>query len=155
TPWNPPYYRRLIEASGFVKAKDLLAFLFRMRGEHAFALPDRYRDHAERALRGRRLVFRDLRRADFTDEVARCWEIYNAAWERNWGFFPMSHESFLHEAKVIKHIGQEEFAFLAEIDGVPAGFVIVLPDYHPVFRRIGNGRLLPTGLFRILAAKRS
>ena len=52
----------------------------------------------------------------------------------------MSHESFLHEAKVIKYIGQEEFAFLAEIDGEPAGFVIVLPDYHHVFKTIGSER---------------
>ncbi|HEX3867651.1 MAG TPA: hypothetical protein VHV78_12900 [Gemmatimonadaceae bacterium] len=153
TTWNPEYYPALVESAGFVKAKDLLAFLFVMQGDGAFTLPDRYQALADRALRGRALQFRDLRRADFDQEVARCWEIYNSAWERNWGFFPMSHESFLHEARVIKHIGQEEFAFLAEVDGEPAGFAIVLPDYHHIFRTIGTGRLLPTGVFRILGAR--
>ena len=85
--------------------------------------------------------------------MARCWEIYNEAWERNWGFFPMSHQSFLHEAKVLKYIVWPEFTFMAEIDGEPAGFMIIVPDFHHVFKAIGNGRLLPTGLFKLLRAK--
>lgn len=154
TTWNPTYYPSLLESAGFTKAKDLLAYYFATTpGEHEFTLPDRYREHAERALSGKELVFRDLDIGNFEKEVERCWEIYNAAWERNWGFFPMSRDSFLHEAKVLKHIIWPDFAFIAEVNGEPAGFMIIVPDYHHAFKAVGNGRLFPTGLFKILAAR--
>jgi GNAT superfamily N-acetyltransferase len=153
TTWNPPYYAELLESAAFTKAKDLLAYFFSLEGARPFELPERYRVHAERALRGRRLVFRDLVLSEFEREVERCWDIYNAAWERNWGFVPMSRESFVHEALVLKYLVWPEFTFMAEVDGEPAGFMIIVPDYHQAFKAIGNGRLLPTGIFKILSAK--
>jgi hypothetical protein len=153
TTWNPPHYAGLLESAGFAKAKDLLAYYFALQGPTALELPERYRLHAERALQGERLVFRQLDIRQFDAEVERCWEIYNSAWERNWGFFPMSRESFRHEAKVLKYIVLPQFTCMAEVNGEPAGFMINVPDYHPVFREIGNGRLFPTGLFKLLRAK--
>jgi GNAT superfamily N-acetyltransferase len=154
TTWNPPYYPTLVESAGFAKAKDLLAYYFPREGNRIFELPDRYRAHAERALRGDRLTFRDLDLKNFDREVERCWQIYNSAWEDNWGFFPMSHDSFLHEAKVLKYIIWPEFAFIAEVNGEPAGFMIIVPDFHHAYKAVGDGRLLPTGLFKLLGAKK-
>jgi hypothetical protein len=99
------------------------------------------------------LVFRDLDMRNFAAEVDRCWEIYNSAWEKNWGFFPMSRASFLHEAKVLKYIVIPQFTFMAEVNGEPAGFMVIVPDYHRAYKKIGTGRLLPTGLLKILTAK--
>ena len=154
TTWNPRYYSTLVDGAGFAKAKDLIAYHISIETEQPFVLPERYQRHAERAMQGNRLTFRDIDIRDFDREVERCWEIYNEAWEKNWGFFPMSHDSFVHEAKVLKHIVWKNLAFIAEVNGDPAGFLIVLPDYHRAFKAIGNGRLLPTGIFKILAAKR-
>jgi hypothetical protein len=153
TTWNPRYYPALVDRAGFAKAKDLLAYNFPLQGQGAFEIPERYRLHAERALEGKKLTFRELNFKKFTADVERCWEIYNSAWERNWGFFPMSHDSFLHEAQVLKYIVWPQFTFMAEIDGKPAGFMVIVPDFHHAFKAIGNGRLLPTGLFKLLAAK--
>lgn len=154
TTWNPRYYPTLIENAGFAKAKDLLAYFFPMQGERAFELPERVKSMAERALGGRRLTFRDLDLKDFSAEVERCWEIYNDAWEPNWGFVPMSKESFKHEAQILKYIVFPQFTFMAEVNGEPAGFMIIVPDFHHAFKAVGNGRLLPTGIFKILAAKK-
>ena len=41
TTWNPRYYPTLVEAAGFAKAKDLLAYFFPMQGERAFEMPER------------------------------------------------------------------------------------------------------------------
>jgi GNAT superfamily N-acetyltransferase len=153
TTWNPPYYPALVESVGFGKAKDLLAYYLPLSGPAALELPERYRLHAERALQGRSLVFRDLDLRKFAKEVDRCWEIYNSAWERNWGFFPMSRESFLHEAQVLRYIVIPQFTFMAEVNGEPAGFMVIVPDYHRVYKTIGSGRLLPTGLFSLLRAR--
>lgn len=154
TPWNPRYYPALVENAGFAKAKDLLAYYFPMSGAEAFQMPERVVRIAQRALGAHTLTFRDLDMKNFKAEVDRCWEIYNSAWEANWGFFPMSRESFAHEAQVLKFIVIPEFAFVAEIDGEPAGFMIIVPDFHRTFKEIGNGRLLPTGLFKLLGAKK-
>ncbi len=153
TTWNPRYYQTLVEGAGFTKAKDLLAYFFPMQGERAFEMPERVTKLAERALGGT-LKFRDLDLKNFKAEVDRCWEIYNDAWEPNWGFFPMSKESFLHEAQVLKYIVWQRFTFMAEVNGEPAGFMIIVPDYHHAFKAVGNGRLFPTGLFKLLAAKK-
>jgi hypothetical protein len=65
----------------------------------------------------------------------------------------MSRESFTHEAQVLKYIVNPRFTLMAEVNGEPAGFMIIVPDFHHAFKAIGNGRLLPTGLFKLLAAK--
>ncbi|MEO9037432.1 MAG: N-acetyltransferase, partial [Gemmatimonadaceae bacterium] len=154
TTWNPTYYPTLVDRAGFRKAKDLLAYHFPLEGASKFEFPERYRKLAERTMRGHSLTFRDLDLKNFGAEVERCWEIYNAAWEKNWGFFPMSRESFVHEAKVLKFLVWPNFTFMAEVDGEPAGFMIIVPDFHHAFKAVGNGRLLPTGIFKILAAKK-
>jgi GNAT superfamily N-acetyltransferase len=154
TTWNPPYYPALLERAGFAKAKDLLAYYFNVMADPPSTLPERYRALAERARLGKSLKFRDLNLKDFANEVERCWEIYNSAWEKNWGFFPMSRESFLHEAQVLKYIVNPPLAFIAEVNGEPAGCMIIVPDFHHAFKSIGNGRLFPTGLFTLLSAKR-
>lgn len=154
TTWNPRYYASLLERAGLAKAKDLLAYWISLVGQRPFELPEQYRVHAQRALRGKSLTFREISLRNFDREVELCWDIYNSAWEKNWGFFPMSKESFLHEAKVLRYIIDPRLAFIAEVNGDPAGFVIIVPDYHQAFKAIGNGRLLPTGIFKLLAAKR-
>lgn len=154
TTWNAPYYPALLDRAGFTKAKDLLAYHFDISADPPSRLPERYRALAERARIGKSLKFRDLNLKDFANEVERCWEIYNSAWEKNWGFFPMSRESFLHEAQVLKYIVNPQLAFIAEVDGDPAGCMIIVPDFHHAFKAVGNGRLLPSGLFKLLSAKR-
>jgi hypothetical protein len=154
TTWNPRYYVPLLENAGLTKAKDLLAYWIPLQGERAFDLPEQYRVHAQRALRGKSLTFREISMKRFDREVELCWDIYNSAWEKNWGFVPMSKESFLHEAQVLRYIVVPEFTFIAEVNGDPAAFMIIVPDYHHAFKAIGSGRLLPSGIFKILAAKR-
>lgn len=152
TAWNPPYYDALCERAGLVKAKDLLAY-FIPSNDTTFNLPPQYERHAARALARTNLVFRDIDLGHFTRELETCWDIYNAAWEDNWGFIPMSKEEFVYMAKEMKLLIKSDFAFVAEIDGVAAGFMLALPDFNQVFKRIPNGKLLPTGVFKLLFGK--
>lgn len=153
TTWNPRYYVDLLERAGLSAAKDLLGFWLPM-DDPSFALPSRYAAHAERARETQQVRFRDLDARRWNDEVALCWEVYNSAWEPNWGFVPMEREEFVQMAEGLKFLIWPHFAFAAEVNGEPAGFCLVLPDYGEVLRAIGNGRLLPTGLVRLLLGKR-
>jgi GNAT superfamily N-acetyltransferase len=53
----------------------------------------------------------------------------------------------------MKMILDPRMAFMAEVDGKPAGFMLALPDMNHVFKRIPSGRLFPTGIFKLLIGK--
>jgi len=152
TAWNPPYYESLIRGAGFEAAKDLLGYWLPY-GEPGYRLPPKLELVARRASERAKLTFRDLEPHRFWDEVELVWQIYNSAWEKNWGFVPMSRDEFLHMAKSLKPLLIPQFAFLAEVNGVPAGFMLSAPDFNLVFKRIPNGRLFPFGFVKILLGK--
>ena len=152
TTWNPKYYEELHDRYGLTKAKDLVAYI--IAKEKNSGLPPRVIEHVKK-LRSENsnVTFRDFNTKDFKGEVAKCFEIYNSAWEKNWGFFPMSREEFEFAAKDMKMILDPRMAFMAEVDGKPAGFMLALPDMNHVFKRIPSGKLFPTGLFKLLIGK--
>jgi hypothetical protein len=115
-----------------------------------YKLPDVYARAAERARARTNIVFRDMDPKQFEREMAICWDVYNSAWEENWGFVPMTRAEFDHLGKDVKQIVDPRFAFAAEVDGQPAGIAIAVPDFNEIFKRIPNGRLLPTGIFKLL-----
>ncbi|MBC8088959.1 MAG: N-acetyltransferase [Phycisphaerae bacterium] len=153
TPWNPPYVAALVENAGFAKAKDLLAYYFPGKDPN-YLLPERFEQHAARARSRTNLTFRDVDLSQFSRELDICWQIYNAAWDSNWGFVPMTKKEFVHMAQEMKYLIYPQFAFIAEVDGVPAGFMLLLPDFNEIFRKIPNGKLLPTGVFKLLLGRK-
>lgn len=152
TSWNPAYYESLVRGAGLAATKDLLGYWLPY-GEPGYQLPPRFEALAKRAAEKAKLTFRDLDPSRFWDEVEICWEVYNSAWDKNWGFVPMSRDEFLHMAKALKPLLISQFAFVAEVEGAPAGFMLSAPDFNLVFKRIPNGRLFPLGLGKILFAK--
>ena len=149
TMWNPPYYDCLLQRAGFAGVKDLLGWWFDGAGTD-YQLPPVYARHAERARNKANVTFRDLDPKAFDREIALCWDVYNSAWEENWGFIPMSRAEFDHMGKDLKQIVDPHIAFAAEVNGEPAGIAIALPDFNQIFKRIPNGRLFPTGIFKLL-----
>ena len=90
-----------------------------------------------------------MRKRDLEAEVDRFLEVYNAAWERNWGFVPLTEEEVRHYAKELKPILDENWALIAEKDGEVVGAALTLPDYNQVLTHM-NGRLLPIGWAKFL-----
>ncbi len=153
TTWNPKYYEELHDKYGLTKAKDLVAYI--IAKEKNVGLPEKVVNYVKRLrAENSRIKFRDFNTKDFTGEVEKCFEIYNAAWEKNWGFFPMSKEEFMFAAKDMKMILDPRMAFVAEVDGKAAGFMLAIPDLNHVFKRIPTGKLFPTGLFKLLIGKK-
>jgi hypothetical protein len=80
-------------------------------------------------------------------------EIYNKAWEKNWGFVPMSSEEIDAMAKKLKPLIYPPYVWFAEVDGKPAAFMLGFPDYNQVLIRMG-GSLFPFGWWRFLTGKK-
>jgi GNAT superfamily N-acetyltransferase len=152
TAWNPPYYDALLQKCGLAPAKELLGYWLQYGGE-GYAIPGKLEALSRRAAEKAQLSFRDLQPRRFWSDVEHVWDIYNSAWERNWGFVPMSRDEFLHLAKALRPLLVPQFAFLAEVAGEPAGFMLSVPDFNVILRRVSNGRLFPTGLLRMLLGK--
>jgi GNAT superfamily N-acetyltransferase len=142
--YNPAYYIGLIEGQGFRKAKDLLAY---WRGYAD--VPERLADIAGRLARRHRIVVRPLDMPRFAEEVERVRAIYNAAWEENWGFVPMTDAEIRYMAKKLKPVVDPHLVAFAEVDGELAGFTLALPDLNQALKHAG-GRLLPLGWIKIL-----
>ena len=141
-PHNPRYYVKLIEAAGFTKAKDLWAF----QGghpEHYAPVPGRAARAAEVMRRRLGITLRALDRKDFQTEVERIKRAYNAAWEHNWGFVPLTDREIEHMAKQFKPVLIPDLVPFAEKDGEIIGFGLALPDLNVVLRSNRRGRLFP------------
>jgi hypothetical protein len=146
--YNPPYYPRLVEGAGYEKAKDLLAYFVDDPNP-----PERLRRGVARLQESEEIRIRPVDMKRFREEVAAIKGIYNSAWERNWGFVPMTDAEFDHLARQLRPIVNPNLCLIAEVRGEPAGFAVALPDYHQVLRHL-NGRLFPFGLFKLLWYRR-
>jgi GNAT superfamily N-acetyltransferase len=80
-------------------------------------------------------------------------EIYNTAWQRNWGFTPMTHAEAQWMAKHLRPLILPALSLIAEVEGSPVGFLMLLPDYNQALRHL-NGRLGPLGLLKFLWYRR-
>lgn len=146
--YTPSYYARLLENAGYVKAKDLLGYYL-----DASTTPKHLVRGMARLGKAEGIRMRALNLKDFNGELARIKSIYNSAWERNWGFVPMTEAEFEHMAKQLKPIIDPELIVIAEVEGKPVGFALQLPDFNQAMKHM-NGRLFPTGLFKFLWYKR-
>jgi hypothetical protein len=97
---------------------------------------------------------RPMRKRNFQHEVRAFMEVYNAAWENNWGFVPLTDAELEAYAKELKPILDENWAWIAESeDGKVVGAALSIPDYNQVLKKL-NGRLLPFGWAKALVARR-
>ena len=148
--YNPSYYATQFENYGLTKAMDLLAY----NVDAHFTMPKIIMDIAERTEKKSKVTFRTLNLKKWNEELDIMFEIYNSAWEANWGFVPMTKEEFYHTAKDLKSIVDPSLVHFALVNGVVAGFILTLPDLNQVFKQIPSGNLSPIAIYKILTAKK-
>jgi GNAT superfamily N-acetyltransferase len=146
---TPRWYAGLMERAGYGKSMDLLAYW----------IPGL--EKAERLKRGLKRVqdqvgvtIRPVNMKKFDAEIEAIQSVYNKAWERNWGFVPMTDEEVRHMAKNIRPVVNPKLCAIAEVNGEPVGFALAVPDYNQALRHVG-GRLFPFGLLKLLWHRRT
>jgi GNAT superfamily N-acetyltransferase len=145
---SPPYYRRLMEGAGYEKAKDLIAYWLEGREP-----PSRIKRAYDRLQRDGSVRLRSLEMKDLAAEIDRIQQVYNSAWERNWGFVPLTAIEIEHMAKHLRPVVNPRLCALAEVNGEVVGFALGLPDYNIALRH-ADGRLFPLGIFKLLWHRR-
>jgi len=150
-PYNKSYYDTLLKKCGLAKEVDLYNYWVKDTGVDI-----------ERLNRGKKIIERryptfNLRKVnmkDIEDEGERIRYIFNEAWADNWGFVPVTKEEFSHMIDDLKIIVDPEYIYMVEVEGKTVGFNIALPDWNRALYYLKNGRLLPTGIFKLLYHKK-
>lgn len=153
-PYNHSYYPELLANAGFTKAKDLLAWSV----EYPQCLTEKL-ERVTNLLRQRgKTTVRSLVMKKFPEEVERIKNVYNSAWQPNWGFVPMTDEEMNLMAYELKQIIDPELVLFAERDGQTVGFALGVPDINQAFKAgtaIPPGaKNLPTAIMNLMTKKK-
>ena len=143
-PFNPPYYLELVEGRGYTNVKDLYAW--KWSGQPLTKTAARI--VAE--LRSRPEV--TIRRAEmgrFAEEVRTILDLYNDAWRENWGYVAATDAEAAQLATDVRMLVDTEILPIVEVDGVPVGVALALPNLNEAIRDL-NGRLFPFGFVKLL-----
>jgi len=146
--YNKPYYLSLLEAGGFHKNVDLLAY--DLPTTQVDKRTVQLKDTLLRRLKNNGITIRNINLKNFKSEAEKMQEVYNNAWAENTGFVPMTDKEFKYLAKDLKMILDKDFCQLAEHNGKVVGFALAIPDINQVLIKIKRGRLLPFGIFKLL-----
>ncbi len=138
-----PYYGPGVEAAGYRKAVDLLAY-----HQHPdFDVPKVMQRLVRRV--ADRVTIRPLNRKRLAAELELMRDIFNDAWSENWGMVPITAAEFAEVGKAMTHLIDDDFVQIAEVDGSPAAMIVCLPNINEVIADL-NGRLLPLGWLKLL-----
>ncbi len=150
--YNPPYYNELCRNAGHEVAQELLAWYIDQKSIDI----DRLRRIAGHVMRREGLTIRTLDMKRFDSEVEKMRTIYNGAWEKNWGFVPMTDKEFDFLAKSLKPIANPHYIYFVEdSQGRTVGFSLSLPDINQALKHVNGNPFTPWGLAKYLWYKRN
>lgn len=140
---SAPWYGRLLEGQGYVPAKDMLAYKINVD----FEFPPVMKAVIHRF--SSKIKLRTLQRNRLAEEMEILRDIFNDAWCENWGFIPFTEEEFVELGNTLKWLLPDEFVQIAEVEGVPAAFMVGLPNLNEVLPEL-NGNLFPFGWMKLI-----
>ena len=149
---TPPYvlmgharqwYGAAVESQGYVGAKDLLAY----QVSPDFEAPRVMERLASRV--SQRVKIRPIRRKQLLEDARIMLEIFNDAWQNNWGFVPLAEADWFESVSTLTKLMPDDYIQIAEYDGQPVAFIVALPNLNEAARDL-SGRLLPFGWAKLL-----
>jgi ribosomal protein S18 acetylase RimI-like enzyme len=87
--------------------------------------------------------FRPVLKKTLSEDIVKIKEVYNAAWQENWGFVPMTDAEVDFMASRLKPLLMEGLIWLAEVGTEPVGFLLALPDYNVALQPLKGSLLTP------------
>ena len=138
-----PYYGGAVEAQGYKPVQDLLAYHVRPD----FEAPRVMTKLAQRV--SERVVVRCASRKDLLRDAEIMRDIFNDAWQNNWGFVPLAAAEWEDTVNTLIKLMPDEYIQIAELDGEPVAFIVALPNINEATRDL-KGKLLPFGWLKLL-----
>jgi hypothetical protein len=139
-----PYYGRIVEASGYAKEVDLLAYRWDIADP-----PARMMEAVDKTRQAVGLSVRKASLRHFGRDVSILLDIYNDAWQDNWGYVPVTPREAKKLASDLRLIVDTNVAIIAEVDGEPAGMIVGLPNLYEAIRDF-HGFVNPWNVMKLL-----
>ena len=133
-PYNFPYFEGLIRAAGFEKVMDLKSFYI-----NAAYARDNQLERMERLtknlMKRTQISVRQFDNKHKREEFELLRDLYNACWEKNWGFVPFTDKELDAMVESLGQFFDHRLAFFAYVKDDPAGLVWALPDFNQVLQK--------------------
>lgn len=142
-PHSSRWYSRLLEEQGYQPVKELLAYWVNVD----FETPRVMRMLIQKF--SKQVQIRPLNRKNFKEEMTILRDIFNDAWSENWGFIPFTDAEFAELGNSLRVLVPDDYIQIAEVNGVPAAFMVTLPNLNEVFSEL-NGKLFPFGWIKLI-----
>lgn len=149
-PYNPPYYLRLVESSGYRKKFD--SACYRWNTGVGNAVQQRLVKRADAVMDAHGATVRSVRMKDFGNELETLRVLYNDSFARHPENVPLSKAVFAGMAGQMRPLIDPRIVRIVEVDGAPIGFLLMLPDVNQIAGQ--SGRLTPSMVLRIAAKHR-
>jgi hypothetical protein len=128
-PQALPYQGPLVEAQGYEKAMDLLAYRWEVQ-----PTPERMMQAVEKTRAVPGLSVRRIRMNKLRQEVDILLDIYNDTWSDNWGYVRVTRAEAAKMVSDLRLIADKRVVLIAEMNGEPAGMVVGLPNLYEAIR---------------------
>ena len=146
--YTAPYYPALLESAGLRPTFPITTFRV---DDVALTNLDGLLGEKHRALMaGGRLRVRPANLKVFDHEIEVLRELLNDSFYANPHFVPVTRDEFLFQVGPYRRFMDPTITLVAELDGVPCGFIVTVPDFNPLLKRM-NGS---TGLSALLTFMR-
>lgn len=142
---DPPWTGGHVEAQGYVKTQDLIAYVY----DPSNGPPARLAAFAKKFLELPGARLRAFDKHNFDRDLKLVLTVFNDAWRDNWGFVPMSPAEIKSMADAFKALADFGLIFIAEIGDTPVGMAASLPNVNEALGGL-NGAPIPFGLLRLL-----
>ena len=150
SPYNYGYYGGHLDRAGFEKVTDYLTGPF----DDTAVFPPGFLDAANAAAEDagyRSHMFRT--RFGVWRWTARIGETYNEIFTGNWEYTPLTEQEMRAVGRQFVPIADPRLIMMLMLGDRIVGHIFILPDVTAAIRRV-DGRLLPTGWWRILRERR-
>ncbi|MFM8316242.1 MAG: GNAT family N-acetyltransferase, partial [Deltaproteobacteria bacterium] len=120
------------EKLGLKAVRDLHAYYVSRETQ----IPDKLLRIVERFKEKGNVTVRNIDMGRLNDELKIIQGLYNATLNRNWGFIPISLEDLQFAAGDLKAFVQPDLVLIAEKDGEPVGFSMLLPNINEIMWKV-------------------
>ena len=144
SPHHRSYQGALAEAAGLQKVKDCYGWKHQV-----VPAPARAQRAWEAITSLPEVRFRSVSPRNLKKEVRDILDVFNDAWQHNWGFVPATDAEAKKTAADLLLILDKELSFFAEIDGQPVAICVCLPNLNEVIFDFG-GKLNPVTVGKLI-----
>ncbi|MEN2998340.1 MAG: N-acetyltransferase [Brevinematia bacterium] len=147
-PYNPEYYKHLIENYGFKKAKDLYAWYY----DPTLPIDEKLLNLAEKILKRGNFRVRYANLKDIHNEVERIVEIYHDSWSENYMFIPVTEEEKKEIGEFLGSIAYPDMVVIIENDkGEAVAFSVAVHNLNEVLIKYRTSNLFLLNIQQMLA----